>query len=121
MPVFRNPRLVVVDEGGGAGAAIAAVIGVAVVVSAAGALIADLVTAILICAVVAVLGSLGVLAVVLRRGRGRTGLYAPESDRPAAPTQPAVLEAARPPAIETARQSLPFRLTRLGNDGKVER
>lgn len=68
MPTFHHPRTVVVsDDGGGLAASIAAAVALVVVVSAASALIADILTAVLITLAVAAAGSVAVLALVLRR------------------------------------------------------
>jgi len=95
MPVFIKPARVTIDEGGNPLAAIAGVIVLAAIISGAAALIADLLTAILIALAVAVAGSLAVLVIVLRRsGLGLGQRPAPLEARPAAaipqPERPAI-------------------------------
>jgi hypothetical protein len=89
MPVYHRPARVVIDEGGSPLAAIAAVIALAVIISAASAIITDVLTAILIALAAVVLGSLGVLAIVLRRGGVAITQPPPAPARAPVPARPA--------------------------------
>lgn len=102
MPVFIRPARVVVEEGGGGLAAAAAVVALAVLISALGAIVADIVTALLISAAAAVLGSLGVLAIVLRRN----GVALVQRPAVVAPARARVLPARSAAAISASRPRL---------------
>ncbi|MGH3400618.1 MAG: hypothetical protein ACRDPO_38645 [Streptosporangiaceae bacterium] len=96
--------------GGSSAAAIAAVIALAVVVSAASAVIADVLDAILIALAAVVLGSLGVLAIVLRRSGVARVQRPPAPERAAvpgaAPVAAQAISARRPLAIDPPAMQL---------------
>lgn len=110
MPVFIRPARVVIDQGGSPAAAIAAIISLAVIGSAAAAVIADIIEALLITAVLAVLGSAGILAIVLRRHGVALVQRPPAAGRAAAHPRPAraaeSISAPQPWAI-SARRVIP--------------
>jgi len=100
VPVFIRPARVTIDEGGSPLAVVAGVIVLAAIISGAAALIADLLTAILIALAVAVAGSLAVLVIVLRRsGLGLGQRPAPLEARPAAAISQPERRAIRPARI----------------------
>jgi len=107
MTVFIRPARVIVEESGGLAAAIS-VVALAAVLSAASAIIADVLTAVLITMTALALAGLGILAIVLRRH----GLRAPLPPGPArAPVRPPAARTAQaisapPLAIEAPRPAL---------------
>lgn len=111
MPTFIRPARVIVDEGGSGLAAIAAVVGLAVIITAAAAVIEDIITALAIAAVAAVLGSAGVLAIVLRRNGTAPVWRPPATTRPSVPGRTArpvqARTAPRPRAIEAPASRTP--------------
>jgi hypothetical protein len=101
MPTFHSPRKVVVDEGGGWPGAVAAVVALAVIISAASAVIEDVLTAVLITMVALALAGTGVLAITLRR-HGLAHPLPPRSARtsvPAPVARPATAITAAPKAV----------------------
>jgi hypothetical protein len=104
MPVFHNPRVVIVSEGSGGLAAALAVVALAVVISSAAVLIADVLTAILVTMTALALAGTGILAIILRRTGLRTPLPPGAARTPAQPPSARTAQALTGPplAIEAA-------------------
>jgi hypothetical protein len=116
MPVFNNPRQVIVTEGGtGALAVIAAVLVIAAIISAEAVLIAQVIQAILVTAVTALAGSSAVAVLVFRRTGvwvvWRPPILAGRVVRalPARPSRPAAAAAGqiRPAAAQPQTHAMP--------------
>src|ERR1022692_3965992 len=108
MPIFDNPRQVIVTEGGSDGlATLAAVLVIAAIVSAEAVLIAQVIQAILVTAVTALAGSSAILALVLRRTgvwvTWRPPVLAGRAVQVAAARPAEAISAPRPRAIEAPR------------------
>lgn len=108
MAVFIRPARVIVEEGGSIWPAILAVVALAVVVSSAAAVVADIITALAIVTGVAVAGSLTVLAIVLRRNGVAVVQFPPAPARVTVTARPAVAVPAisEPRAIEAPRRAI---------------
>ena len=115
MPIFNNPRQVIVTEDGTGGLAVlAAVLVIAAVISAEAVLIAQVIQAILVTAITALAGSSAVLALVLRRTGVwvvwrppvLTGRQVRPSTASMSTTSRAVLTAPRSQAISAPRRTV---------------
>jgi len=98
MAVFRNPSKVVVTESGGLGAPVAVVLAVTAAASTGAALIADVLTVVLVAMIALAVTGTGVLVAVLRR----SGLAHPLP--PGRHRAPVPVRAARAGESLTARQ-----------------
>jgi hypothetical protein len=98
MAVFIRPSRVIVEESGG-GLAVVVLAGAALAMGALAAVVDDIIVTLAVAAVIAVIGSLAVLAWVLRRGRGTVSTAAPQLPVRAR----GVITAPARPAIEPRR------------------
>lgn len=103
MPEYIRPRRVTVETDGDFSLLIAAILLAGAAISAAAAVITDVLFAVLVCLGVAVAGSLAILAAVLRRNRAV--LYVPEPPRAVPDLRAPALGASRPAEVEGARRT----------------